>query len=119
MCVCLNIHVALWLEVGVVEEVQLLCETNMVRYNLYNHIWPHIVRTNKTCAEKCRFMVLHTHTPLHFDRRSSAPQIVELVTALLHYFQATASLPTAKEAAHGDTVGTGKCSCPTQGQVRA
>ena len=41
--------------------------------------------------------------PLHFDQRSSTPQIVELVLALLPYFKA-ASLLTAKEMALGDTV---------------
>lgn len=33
------------------------------------------------------------------DQRSSTPQIVKLVMALLHYLQATVSLPTAKEMA--------------------
>ena len=34
---------------------------------------------------------------LHLNQRSSTPQIVMLVMALLHYFQSMASLPTAKE----------------------
>jgi len=38
----------------------------------------------------------HTVT---LDQRSSTPQIIELVMAPLHYFQATMSLPTVKELA--------------------
>ena len=40
----------------------------------------------------------------HFNQCSSTPQIVVLVMALVHYFQSTTSLATAKEARVGDTV---------------
>ena len=41
---------------------------------------------------------------LHFNQLSSTPQLVVLVMALLHYFQSTASLPTAKETTLGHTM---------------
>ena len=75
------------------------------RINLYRIIF--VSRNNYTSSTGPLLATtprVRSSVPSHFDQRSSIPQIVELVTALLHYFQATASLSTAKETALGDTL---------------
>ena len=75
------------------------------RINLYRIIF--VSRNNYTSSTGPLLATtprVRSSIPSHFDQRSSIPQIVELVTALLHYFQATASLSTAKETALGDTL---------------
>ena len=87
-----------------------LCEAISGRINLYRTI---LVLHNNYASSTTptsshvyickRYRCLKFETS-HYNQRSSTPQIVVLVMALLRFFQSTASLPTAKETRLGNTV---------------